>query len=481
MVKTVYKFISIACCLLALTCTRALAQGVIAPNFHETAQKDTSKQLLQADSIDDKSAIPRGIVSSSAGTAISAANDDANSVSTVLTTDSKNAFFDGKAQYMYEVKNPTDNAQAGTVSYQVFTEKGQGLSTASLKVNIAKKGIAKYAFDIPESQVGFYKVNFMVNVSDYDDTTRRVFGIRPEEIRSEHPKPADFDQFWQNTKAELAKVAPNFKVTPMFKYNSPNRKVYLIEMQSLDNYTIHGWLTVPITSNKHKKFAVLLGLPGYQVDLKPMMGLDNDLAIVTLNVRGQGNSRGPINTRKEEYIFFRVEDKNRYVMRGAIMDCVRCVDFICSQPYLKHDQILVSGGSMGGFLSLATAALDKRVALCSAQNPILCDVRNLPGEVKWPISSFQDYIATKPGLTLDKVLTNLDYFDTKNFATDITCPTIMGIGLLDPFAPPNNEYATYNSIAGKKRIMVFRDLGHEVTAVYKELEGRWMRDYFGLF
>ena len=475
MVKTVRKFISITACLAALLGSQTLlaqtTQTMGAPIFHVPSNRDTVKQVVLTDSIDDK----RGILKDTASGA------DAAVVSTILTTDSKNAFFDDRAKYYFQVLNPTNDAQTGTVSYQVFTEGGQRLNSASLKVSISPRGSGKYYFEIPESKVGFYKVNFMVNVSDYDDTTRRVFGIRPEEIRSAHPKPADFDQFWQNTKDELAKVAPNYKITPMPKYNSDNRKVYLIEMQSLDNYTIRGWMTVPIAKDKNRKFSVLLGLPGYQVDLKPLMGLDNDLVIITLNVRGQGNSRGPINTRKDEYIFFRVEDKNRYVMRGAIMDCLRCVDFICSQPNLKHDQILVSGGSMGGYLSLATASLDKRVALCSAQNPILCDVRNLPGEVQWPITSFEKYVTTKPGLTMEKVLDNLDYFDGKNFAANLHCSTIMGIGLLDPYAPPNNEYATFNGITSKKRILVFRDLGHEVSQVYKDLEGRWMRDNFGLF
>jgi len=408
-------------------------------------------------------------------------SSDQKAVSTVLIAGDKDASFTSHASYTFQVKNPTDDDQDGTVSYQVFTESGQSLNKEIVKVHIGKKSSGSYNFEIPEHDPGYYKVNFMVNVSDYDDTTRRAFGIRPEEIRSQHAKPADFDEFWAATKAELAKVAPKFKVTPMPKLNSENRKVFLIEMQSLDNYTVRGWMTVPMVKDKKHKFSVLLGLPGYQVDLQPMMGLDNDLVIITLNVRGQGNSRGPINTPKPEYIFYRVEDKKHYVMRGAIMDCVRCVDFICAQPYLRHDQIMASGGSMGGFLSLALAGVDKRIALCSAQNPILCDIRNLKGEVNWPISSYEKYVSIKPGLTLDKVMDNLDYFDAKNFASDITCPTLMGIGLLDPFAPPNNEYVAYSSIPSKKRILVFRDLGHEVTKVYKSLEGRWMRDAFGLF
>lgn len=407
--------------------------------------------------------------------------EDEGEISTVLTPSNKNALFDSKAKYTFEVKNSTKTEQVGQVSYLVTTETGQPLFKDSIKVKIAQKSSEKYNFLIPSKGVGFYKVNFMINVSDYDDTTRKAFGIMPERILSQHKKPADFEQFWQNTKKELAQVKPNFKVTAVPKLDKDNRHVYLIEMQSLGNMTIRGWMTIPINKNKNRKFSVLLGLPGYQVALNPLMGVDDDLAIITLNVRGQGNSRGPVNTRRDEFIFYHIEDKYKYVMRGVVADCLRAVDFICAQPNLRHDQILVSGGSMGGYLSIATASLDKRVRLCSAQNPILCDIRNLVGEVDWPMSSITKYIATQPGLTLDMVLNNMDYFDAKNFAMGINCPTIMGIGLLDPFAPPNNEYAAYNNIKSNKRIMVFKDLAHEISQSYKELEGRWMRDTFALF
>ena len=409
-----------------------------------------------------------------------AAQDEENAVSTVLTPANKNAIFERNARYTFEVKNPTNTTQTGTVSYQV-TQHGQKLAAGKQIVHLGKKSSERYNFNLPAMGSGFYKVDFMVNVSDYDDTTRRAFGIQPEQIRSRYAAPADFDSFWQKAKNDLAKIEPAFKVTPMPKMNTDNRKVFLIEMKSLDNYTVRGWMTVPINKNKNHKFSVLLGLPGYQVNLMPITGLDEDLAIITLNVRGQGNSRGPIDTRRDEFIFYHIEDRDNYVMRGVIMDCIRAIDFIYAQPYLKHDNILVSGGSMGGYLSMATAALDKRVNLCSAQNPILCDVNNLDGDVTWPVNDIKKYVKTQPGLSFKNVLSNMDYYDAKNFAARITCPMIMGIGLLDPYAPPYNEYAAYNLVPGKKRIMVFKDLGHEISQSYKDLEGRWMRDAFALF
>jgi cephalosporin-C deacetylase len=124
-------------------------------------------------------------------------NNNANDISTSLLTGNKTATFDNSARYTYIVKNPTDNVQVGRVSYQVFTESGGKLNHQTIEVTIDKKSSGRYDFNIPESKPGFYKVSFTVNVTDYDDTTRRAFGIRPGELRASHDKPVDFYQFWK--------------------------------------------------------------------------------------------------------------------------------------------------------------------------------------------------------------------------------------------------------------------------------------------
>ncbi|WP_162842805.1 acetylxylan esterase [Mucilaginibacter pineti] len=407
--------------------------------------------------------------------------EDEESVSTILTINDKEGLFNSTASFSFDVKNTYSTGQEGTVSYQLTDEKGVQVKTLSKPVKIGANGHERYDFEIPSLKTGFYKLNMMINVSDYDDTTRRAFGIRADQIQSAYKKPADFDSFWKTAKAELATVKPQFKVTEVPEQNTDNRRVFLIEMKSLDNLTIRGWMTLPKTSNKNKKFSVLLGLPGYQVVLKPIVGKDDDLAIITLNTRGQGNSRDVIHTERDAFISYNIEDKNKYVMRGVIMDCVRAVDFIYSRPELRHDQILATGGSMGGYLAIALAGLDKRVTICSAQNPILSDVHNLVGAVEWPMNDIKKYVLSKPGVTFDQVVNNMEYYDTKNFATTITCPTLLGLGLLDPYVPPANGYAVYNSLNTDKHVMVYKDLAHEVSQKYKDYEGSWMRDTFGLF
>ncbi len=401
-------------------------------------------------------------------------------INLTLSPHSSDGIFATSASYTLSVSNGFPSAQQATLSYLVTTMAGKKVRADSIHVKIGTSGSQSYDFNIPPVQPGFYKINFMVSVPDYTDTVIRAFGIKPQTFHSQHGKPADFESFWQNTKAELEKVKPEYKVTEIPNCKD-NRRVFEVEMKSLDGLLVRGFLTEPRSHIKHKKFAVLLALPGYQVTLGPMYGNDPDIAIFTINIRGSGYSRDVINVRRETYIVLNLEDKNRYVLRGAVMDCVRAVDFICSRPELRHDNIIAAGGSLGGFLALATSAVDNRISFCSAANPILCDVRNLPHEVEWPLYDINKYIATRPELTMDKVMDNLDYFDGKNFASDIKCKTLVGLGMLDNIAPPDHVYAAYNELNTDKHVIIFRDLAHEIGKSYNVYEGRWMRDTFALF
>ncbi|MFD2873359.1 acetylxylan esterase [Mucilaginibacter ximonensis] len=406
---------------------------------------------------------------------------DETEISTIITPSNKNAIFDAAAKYTFEVRNPTDEDQKGKISYTVLDENGIKMHTDSVKVNVAKKSIGKYNFEIAGKGPGFYKVNFIINTSDYDDTLHKVFGVKPELIKSNYKAPADFDAFWQKAKSDLAKVDPKFQVTYQPKLSTKTCKVYLVEMQSLDNITVRGWLTEPANADPKHKCSVVLALPGYQIDLNPIMTVDPDFAFLALNVRGQGNSRGSINTRHDEFVIHRIEDKNKYVLRGVIMDCVRAMDFLYTRPEIRHDQIFVKGGSMGGFLAMTTAALDSRVNLCSAQSPVFADMRSLIKRVEFPIKSINLYLRSQPGLTLNQIMDNFDYFDVKNFAPKIKCNFMMSVGLLDTYVPPTNDFVVFNSMTAKKKIMLFRDRGHEVSPVYTQTELKWMHDQFGLY
>ena len=109
---------------------------------------------------------------------------DGGSVVTVITPHSSDGIFNSSASFTFQVTNSYSTPQTGKISYIVTTEAGKKVKLDSVKVNISKESTESHDFTISGLQPGFYKINFMINVSDYDDTTRKAFGIKPS-----------FDQF----------------------------------------------------------------------------------------------------------------------------------------------------------------------------------------------------------------------------------------------------------------------------------------------
>ncbi|MCJ8211891.1 acetylxylan esterase [Mucilaginibacter sp. RS28] len=393
----------------------------------------------------------------------------------------KEAIFESHEKIVYNVnvRNNLGEEQAGKVGYVLLDLQDKVIKQDGIDVKVGKKTDKNFTLKIPAQSPGFYKVQLTINVTDYDDTIRRVVGVDPKKIKSETSKPGDFDQFWQNARDTLAMIPMEAKVIPQPALDRDNSNCYLVELKSYEHYTIRGWLTLPKDRTKREKLPVWFILPGYGPrGVKPIYG--DDLAIFCLNVRGVGNSKDKINPTEEGYVTTNIENRYKYIYRGVIMDCLRGLDFIASRPDFDLNNILCSGASMGGYLAIATSSLDKRVKLCSANNPVFSDYRSLMGSKEWPMKSFVKYTSQKR-IPLSRVMNNLDYYDLKNFAPNMKCKSLVGIGLLDNLAPPYNQYVMINSLTNKNKLFVYPNLAHEVPEqIYKYLSN-WMMDEFGMF
>jgi cephalosporin-C deacetylase len=193
-----------------------------------------------------------------------------------------------------------------------------------------------------------------------------------------------------------------------------------------------------------------------------------------------GNSRDKISPTEDAYVTVGIESRYKYIYRGVIMDCIRGIDYICSRKDMDADNILCSGASMGGYLSIAVSSLDKRIKLCSANNPVFCDYRSLAGSKEWPMKSIVKYTSQRH-IAMDKVLNNLDYYDLKNFAPNLQCKALIGIGLLDNLAPAYNEYVMLGNLKNKYKLFVYPNLAHEVPPEIYAYLSNWMMDEFALF
>jgi len=398
---------------------------------------------------------------------------------------SENAVFKKNEQIVYDlrVENNTNEYTTGHIAYVVTTDDGRKVAVDSIQMAIKGSSTRDYEVKIAPRATGFYRISFIVNSPQYDDTVRRVFGVDPQEIRSQLHKPTDFDAFWTKSREELEKVTPRYRVLERKDLSTDKKRVYAVEMHSFDNVVVRGWLVIP---RDGKKFPVHYRVPGYVVTLNPNMDNDDFIAF-DLNVRGNGNSKDVINIGTDNYCLLNVEDKNKYVYHGVYMDCIRGLDFLCSHESLGIDtsKIFVEGGSQGGALALVTAALDHRVKLLTMQVPLYADIHdNMAISASYdkqvfPFKVFRRYNSVHPGFTWDKFFSTFDYFDPQNFAPMVKCPVLMGIGLLDQFCPPRCSMALFNHISSdNKEYVCVPNSTHEVNMNYFMFQNLWLREKF---
>ncbi|MEO6150825.1 MAG: acetylxylan esterase, partial [Mucilaginibacter sp.] len=416
-----------------------------------------------------------------------AAPEEEGEIFLKIKPNSKDAIYKepGNIVYAINIKSTYKVAQEGTVSYVLVTDLGKSVHTESVKVKISPKGSQSLKFNIPAKNAGFYDISFRFNLSYYDDTVRRVFGLDPDKITAGHNKPDDFDVFWQNSLDSLKKIPPKFEVTEQSNMSNDKVKVYLVQMRSWGNAIIRGWLTIPI--KRPKKLPIRYRVPAYLVPMLPTTN-ENDFAVFSINVRGNGNSKDAINTRGIQYNLYNIENRNKYIYRAVYMDCIRGLDFVASIPEMGLDtsRISVDGGSQGGALALVVAALDKRIKLVTSQVPLYSDIRNATlisktmfPHVQTPVWFLNNYVKQNPGFTERRLFQTWDYFDPLNFANMIHCPVLMGIGLLDEHCPPACSLALFNRLATQKKVIwINPDKTHEVDGNYYRFQYQWLREYF---
>ncbi len=325
---------------------------------------------------------------------------------------------------------------------------------------------------------GFYQVTCTLGDGDSPwKSTSMIVGYSPEDITTALTREADFDSFWLERKQDLAAVEPEFQVTPS-DLSSETLAVYLVEMRSYGNVQIRGWYSVPRSPGPHPG---ILHVPGYTGTMDPVLDR-TEVAHLALNPRGHGNSKDDLDPGDREYMFlgFDPDHPENYVYVGAYLDCIRAVDFLASRPEIDASRIGVEGGSQGGGLSFATAALDPRIAYCAPDIPWLGD---WIGYLNCAPAADEDYSKlreTIPGLSQTTIHRVMSYVDTMNLADRIRCPVLMSVGLQDGVCPPRTAFGTYNHLQSKKTYRVYPFSGHQVPAKHDVLKRLWVNELLGV-
>ncbi|NLE35695.1 MAG: acetylxylan esterase [Bacteroidales bacterium] len=347
------------------------------------------------------------------------------------------------------------------------------------EVAVKKMSTGHFFFRVKDLKPGFYKATLSLESRMGNKKYSFNFGYEPEKIVSPADPQPDFAEFWQRAKDELAGVDPQYKMIRIDSLCTETHNIYLVEMRSLGNALIRGWYSVPV---KPGRYPAIMQVPGYSSVMAPSyVNYGDDVIGFALNIRGHGNSTDNVNPGFPGYILTNLGDKEKYIYRGAYMDCVRGIDFLCSRPEVDASRIAVEGASQGGALTFATAALaNDRIAVCAPQVPFLSDFKDYFRVANWPGNEFVELVEHKKALTWDQAYYTLSYFDIKNLAHMIKAPLIMGVGLMDEVCPPHINFAAYNLVTAEKKYIVYPSAGHGLPDHFYNAKMDWIRKRLGL-
>ncbi len=376
-----------------------------------------------------------------------------------------------------KIENDTDENISGKMTLKIKSDFGEDILSIEQNIKINKNAPKSFAFDAKGLKPGFYQASILFESFLYNKSFPFAIGVDPEKVISPPDAPADFENYWARAKKELAAVDPQFKTIKIDSLCSATKDLFLIEMRSLGNVLVRGWYSVPKKPGQHP---AILHVQGYSSVMQPAwINSGDDFIDFGLNIRGHGNSQDNVNPGFPGYLQHHLDDKEVYIYRGAYMDCVRAMDFLCSRPEVDTSRIAVEGGSQGGALSFATAALDnKRVKLCAPAVPFLSDFRDYFKVAAWPGGEFVNYVKDHPEIGWEKVYHTLSYIDIKNLAPWIKAPLFMFVGLRDNVCPPHINFAAYNNLNVERQYKAYPYSGHGLPGDAYQVKMDWIRKKF---
>jgi cephalosporin-C deacetylase-like acetyl esterase/lysophospholipase L1-like esterase len=354
------------------------------------------------------------------------------------------------------------------------------------------KGTLEFQDRVAHVETKFDEPNTMLLVVSWPegDGKKHAFGgavAAPEEIRAAAAEPDDFDAFWREKLAELAKVPANPQLEPAAS-GKEGVDFWKVTLGNIRGTKIRGQLARPAKGGgEGEKFPAILIVQyagvyplekAWVTDraAEGWLALDimaHDLPIDEPAAFYEAQRDGPL----KNYWAIGNDDPNTSYYLRMYLSCYRAVEYLRSRPDWNGKVLVVQGASQGGQQALVTGGLaPDGVTAVITFLPAACDM--LAPKVG-SAAGFPFWWTQTHGKDEAKVRSASRYYDPVNFAKRIRVPVYASLALFDDLAPPSSVYAALNNVSSPKEVLVLANAGHQnengsQQAYYDRCYGAWL-------
>lgn len=292
-----------------------------------------------------------------------------------------------------------------------------------------------------------------------------------ETYQGSNPRPDDFDAFWEQSLAEMQEIEPQLELVPA-DFQTPFAECLDMYFTGAGGARIHAKLLRPRhASASHPAVLMFHGYSGSAGDWSSKLGYAAlGYTVAALDCRGQGGSSedkgGVIGGTLRGHIVRGLNGPpEKLLFRQIFLDTAQLAKIVMEMPDVDENRVGATGGSQGGGLTLACAALEPRIKRLAPVFPFLCDYKRV-----WDMdlaqdayAELQEYFRRFDPLHEREaaIFEKLGYIDVQHLCPRICGEVLMGMGLMDTICPPSTQFAAYNKIQSNKSLAIYPDFGHE--------------------
>ena len=340
---------------------------------------------------------------------------------------------------------------------------------------------------------GFLRLSLPPTKSGRDDPFVFSAGFEPEKIVKGSPSPADFDAFWAESKARLAREVPlDPQVVRVPERSTADFDFYRISFATFGR-RVHGYMSVPTDKSK-APFPVDFGVnaAGFGSWTNDMSGEKDSIRVQFSVYPFAPDWKWKENGLKAKYWAMDAELKKRYgaprycqagitesreayFFYPVILGIDRAVDWVAARPDVDRSRFRYEGTSQGGGFGFYLCGLNRTFTKAAFYVPAITDTMGyLKGrDSGWPKIVENNSSTPERRAAAEKWA---PYFDGANFASRIACPVRVAVGFSDTTCPPCAVYAAFNEIkVADKAIGHGIGMTHSCSGRFYAEFGKWVK------